>query len=106
LVETAVKSTDPGYSFGKYMAPVSPRVVPTADDIYDNRYREVFWLNVFDEEAINSIGYETVMDSPAWRVTELDSGHVVVVAADNPIQPDSQWDGATERIKDHLSIGT
>jgi hypothetical protein len=105
LVETAVEATDPGYGFGKHMAAVSPRVVPTADDIYDSRYRDVFWLNIFDEAAVNSIGRETVMDAPAWRVTELDTGHVLVVAAGNPIQPDSRWDGATERVKEHLGIG-
>lgn len=105
LVETAVEATDPGYGFGKHMAAVSPRVVPTADDIYDSRYHDAFWLNIFDEAAVNSIGRETVMDTPAWRVTALDTGHVVVVAADNPIQPDSQWDGATERVKEHLGIG-
>lgn len=84
MVKTAVEATDPGFGFGKHMAAVSPRVVPTAADIHDSHYRDVFWLNIFEEAAVNSIGRETVMDTSAWRVTELDTRHVVVVA-DNPI---------------------
>ena len=46
------------------------------------------------------------MDAPAWRVTELDTGHVVVVAADNPVQKCREADGAVDRLKSYLGIGT
>lgn len=69
LIELTVSRTDQGYEFGKFGREVSPRSVPTVDDIYDARIRDVFWLNAFDQTAVERFGRE-----PLARSRVEDSG--------------------------------
>jgi hypothetical protein len=59
-------------------------------DGFDKIY-EVFWLNVFGPELVESVGRERMLSTPAWRVEELPNGSVLLVtwptAADFASEP-------------------
>jgi hypothetical protein len=44
-----------------------------------NKVYEVFWLNVFGPNLVETIGRERVLSTPAWRVEELPNGCVLLV---------------------------
>ncbi|HYO60219.1 hypothetical protein [Archangium sp.] len=58
-------------------------------DGFDKIY-EVFWLNVFGPELVESVGRERMLSTPAWRVEELPNGSVLVVT----------WPGAADFASD------
>jgi hypothetical protein len=45
---------------------------------FDKVY-EVFWLNVFGPELVETVGRERMVSTPAWRVEELPNGAVLLV---------------------------
>lgn len=46
------------------------------------------WLVVLSEPLVADFGgKERVLQTPAWRVEELDTGHVLIVRTDNPVDP-------------------
>lgn len=62
---------------------VMPRQQPIA-----NQIETVPWLTVLSEQLVAEFGgYDRVLETPAWRVEELDSGHVLIALMDNPVAP-------------------
>ena len=60
-----------------------PMERPIVDDI-----SRMSWLTVFSEELVEDLGgLDHVLETPAWRVETLESGHIVVIATDNPTDP-------------------
>ncbi|AXR79508.1 hypothetical protein AArc1_3203 [Natrarchaeobaculum sulfurireducens] len=104
LVELAVVETDPDYGFGKFGSIVSPKVVPTVDELLSARVLDVFWLNVFDSAAVERMGRERVLEAPAWEVRELETGHVMLVASDNPFEPADEWADGEEHVAEYLDV--
>lgn len=46
------------------------------------------WLTVLSEQLVADFGgYKHVLETPAWRVEELDSGHVLIVLTNNLVAP-------------------
>lgn len=49
---------------------------------------ELGWLTVFNEATVSRLGgAERVLNVPAWRTKQLDSGHVLIVTTDHPLEP-------------------
>jgi len=49
---------------------------------------QLSWLTVFSPSLVEELGgRDRVLKTPAYRVEELDSGHVLVVRTDNPVDP-------------------
>ena len=72
-----------------------PMERPIIDDI-----ARMSWLTVFSEELVEDLGgHDHVLETPAWRVETLESGHIVVIATDNPTDPEYEPASAPE---DHL----
>jgi hypothetical protein len=60
-------------------APLFGRDMQTSiRDGFDKLY-EVFWLNIFGPELVESVGRERMLSTPAWRVEELPNGSVLLV---------------------------
>lgn len=89
LVTDIVEITAPEYVYsaqdhgaGSYRG-VRPLERPIVDNI-----SKMNWLTVFSEPLISELGgRERVLNTPAWRVEELDSGHIMIVKTDNPAYP-------------------
>ena len=75
-----------------------PMERPIVDDI-----SRMSWLTVFSEELVEDLGgLDHVLETPAWRVETLESGHIVVIATDNPTDPSFELASDPE---DHLLDG-
>lgn len=75
-----------------------PMERPIVDDI-----SRISWLTVFSEELVEDLGgRDHVLETPAWRVETLESGHIVVIATDNPTDP--SFEPASDP-EDHLLDG-
>jgi len=58
------------------------------------------WLTVLSEQMIANLGgREHVLETPAWEVKPLDSGHILIVATDNPVKPTA---GSEAAVVEHL----
>lgn len=106
LVALAAEQTNPDYGCGAWGSAFSPTQIPARDELADPRIAEIFWLNLFLASTADGLGYDRLFTAPAWRVEEIDTGHVLLVAADNPYQRAEEWEGAEERIAEHLGIDT
>lgn len=104
LVALAVEATDPSYGFGKFGYVVSPKIVPTVDELMDQRVHSVFWLNVFGPKAIERFGRNRLLDAPAWDVRDLETGHVLVQVLDNPIDPADDFQAAHRELSEYLEL--
>lgn len=104
VIRTAVEITDPDYGYGTYPEYTDPGTVPTYDDVLDGRVRGLFWLNLFGPKTIDILGRDRIESAPAWRVEELSTGHLLVVATDNPVDPSEKWKGATDAVAEHLGF--
>lgn len=63
----------------------------------------VYWANVFGVEYATFWGKQKLLSAPAYRVEELPSGGVLIVAYEDPLAYDSPAAReARERIKDHI----
>lgn len=58
------------------------------DSIKDGTIDDVTWLMLFPPSFAEAIGRERLEEAPAWRVEELDDGAVLLVAVENPTDPD------------------
>ncbi|KZX48915.1 hypothetical protein [Haloarcula sp. K1] len=60
------------------------RFVPDGEPIANN-IENLSWITVMSPQVIEQFGgREHVLDTPAWRVRELDSGHVMLVLEEDP----------------------
>lgn len=85
---------------------VFPKMIPARDELPDPQVSQIFWLNLFKASTADDLGYDRLFTAPAWHVDELETGHILLVAADNPVEPAEEWEGAEERIAEHLGIDT
>jgi len=46
------------------------------------------WLTILSGQMVEELGgYKRVLDTPAWRIEKLPSGHVLLVRSNNPFYP-------------------
>lgn len=103
-VRTSVETLEPNYGYGRYPEYTKMKAIPTYDDVLDGRVKGTFWLNVFGEKHIQTLGRDRIESAPAWRVEELDTGQFLVVASDNPVEPSEEWGGALDALASHLGM--
>lgn len=104
IVADVVEIADPEYVYsaqyhgaGSYRG-VRPLNRPIADNV-----SKMNWLAVFSESVIDDLGgRKRVLNTPAWRVEELDSGHIMVIKTDNPVDPK---DGPSTSTDEYLFGG-
>ncbi|MFC7047156.1 hypothetical protein ACFQH6_18715 [Halobacteriaceae archaeon GCM10025711] len=104
FVALAAEATDPDYGYGTVGTEVDPAKIPTPDHLAEGRISHVFWLNVWPEAVVDRLGRERVLSAPAWRVRELATGGVLVVAADNPSSPTDAWVTGRADVAAHLGL--
>lgn len=73
----------------------------TAESLAHDAYESLSWLTVFTPPVVETYGRETLLSAPAPIVTELDDGAVLLVAYDDPLDP--QPDGYTD-VADHVGL--
>lgn len=98
-----VERTDPKHVWFGYKVSSSldkyRDIIPTDDPIVDG-IDDFGWLTVLSPETVEALGgREKVLDTPAWHVEELETGHVLIVRSDHPIDPD---DAPETDPADHL----
>jgi len=76
-------------------------VATTRDGVLDGRLEQLYWLQVLPPAMVEEVGRNALLDAPAWRVDELPSGAVLLVAYPNPHQPDFD---AVSRIEDAVGV--
>lgn len=101
LVDLAVTmhtGIDSLYTYG--LGPDGPFTHPTRDDLGRGRVRAeaIHWLNVLPESLVTKLGRDRVLETPAWQVTELDTGGVLLVAYENPVRPDDDLAALPDEI--------
>lgn len=66
---------------------------PSGQPISDT-ISELGWITVISEHNLEQFGgREHVLATPAWRLDELESGHVMLVLGENPFDPDPERKG-------------
>jgi len=84
LTKNLVAVLDVAFAKGECGLEVS---LPSKRPIIDH-LESLPWLTVFSEKMVEELGgYERVLDTPAWRVEKIASGHVLFVRSDNPFHP-------------------
>ena len=58
------------------------------DGILNGEIEDVFWVNGFGPEMVDSIGRERLRNAPAWRVDECEDGGIFLWATPKPIHPE------------------
>lgn len=89
LIEAITRSIDPVYAWGMVLRGPSPDegLRPSERPISESIER-LSWITVFSDSLVEDFGgRERVLRTPAWRVEELDTGHVMIVRTDNPVDP-------------------
>lgn len=81
-----VVGTDPNQLAALFGTPSKP-VDTTHDGVLDDRVEQLYWLQVVPESMVETVGRDALLDAPAWRVDELETGGVLLVAYPNPHQP-------------------
>jgi len=71
------------------------------EDLRSGRPEVVHWFTLFPPDRVEALGRDRVRSAPAWRVRELSTGAVAVVASEQPL-----YGGGDQRqaIADHLGI--
>lgn len=89
LVGGLAEVVEPEYVYGMLLVGTKPHrgLKPTGRPISENVER-LSWISVLSDPIIEDFGgRERVLDTPAWRVEELETGHVMIVKTNNPIDP-------------------
>jgi len=84
-----VEVLEPDYVWGMPMVGPDPDVGrrPTDKPISEN-IQDIGWITVLSPQMIESLGgREYVLDTPAWYREELSTGHIMILTADNPVNP-------------------
>jgi hypothetical protein len=93
----------PIYAYGGGPFPAEQvDVVMNVQQVRGGKLPELFWLNVFPPTLVEQIGSDRVRTAPAWKVVELQSGHVLLVVTDNPVFPSVDWEDAKAEIVAHF----
>ena len=60
--------------------------------------KRIPWVVVLSSERIEELGGRVhVRETPAWKVEELETGHIVIVRSNNPLEPTEKPTAAPER---------
>ncbi|MCU4802740.1 hypothetical protein OB920_20470 [Halobacteria archaeon HArc-gm2] len=104
VVEAFVPIVDPEYVWSAvYMEGVVPETVMPDGRPVPDHVDELPWLTIMSERVIEQFGGRgRVLETPAWRVTEFDSGHVMLVLEDHPYEP---TDSLADDCEAHLLTG-
>jgi hypothetical protein len=74
-------------------------VVPEEPPVHEN-ISKIPWVTVFSPTTVDVLGgRDHVLETPAYLVEELDTGHVLLVRRSHPVGPADEPDGSPE---DHL----
>jgi len=76
------------YGFASYEAP------PLSDSQYHLTYEEIedgsvdtlYWLNIFPPSIVEQFGHERVTSAPAFEIRKMDSGAVLLVVDEDPVE--------------------
>lgn len=75
----------------------------TAESLAHDAYDFLSWVTVFAPPVVETYGREALLSAPAPLVEELDDGAVLLVAYDDPLDP--QPDGYAD-VADHIGLET
>lgn len=101
-IKSAVGVLDPTYGFGTWPDETDPDDVPSQEELDEGQIKNVFWLNIFPRDLIDSLGVESVEDIPAYKIEDLPGGLILVLATDNPVEPGSEWEDGRTRVAQYL----
>lgn len=73
----------------------------TAESLARDRYEHLGWITVFTPPMVETYGRETLLSAPAWKTTELDDGGVLVVAYEDPHDPEPDGKDA---VAEHIGL--
>jgi len=94
LLVKLVVLTEPEYVWSRlavgthYDEELRPMDRPITDNI-----SKMSWFTVFSESVVEQLGgRERVLEAPAWRIDALETGHIVIIRANNPTDPTEKPD--------------
>ncbi|MFC4406041.1 hypothetical protein [Haloarchaeobius iranensis] len=100
LVEI-IPFVDPEYAYSTLWVGQNPveGLQPTGKPI-PKHIQEIGWLTIMSESTVEDFGgFDHVLDTPAWCVQRLDTGHVMIVKSDRPVAPTKT---PSAELADHL----
>ncbi|WP_135829908.1 hypothetical protein [Halorussus halobius] len=89
MTKGVVSATNPEYTWGVLSVGSSPSsgLRPVKRPISESIQR-IPWILVLSEPTIDDFGgREYVLQTPAWMVEELPTGHILIVKTNNPVDP-------------------
>jgi hypothetical protein len=54
------------------------------DDLEESRIRHIYWSNYFGPHYLAGIGYEKILNAPAWQLEELEDGGLLYTLSPSP----------------------
>lgn len=103
IVREVTECLEPIYAYGGGPFPDEPAdVAANVRRARAGKLPEIFWLNVLPPAVVERVGSDRVRTAPAWKVMELQSGHVLLVVTDNPVFPSIDWEDATAELAAHF----
>lgn len=94
LVRELAIETEPDYVWSldmenqEWAAAVSATTKPIAEDI-----SQLPWLGVYAPQTVADLGgRDYVLETPAWKVEELETGHILIVKSDSPLNRNTDPD--------------
>lgn len=80
IVDAAFVTSHPSLVTDEYMLGIYPEAQPIAENISN-----IPWLGIYNPETVEALGgVDRFMNAPAHRVEQLETGHVMVVATEDP----------------------
>lgn len=76
------------------------RIRTTESGVREAEIEELYWLQIWPPEFVRSIGKQSILEAPAWKVEELSDGAIVLVAYENPLFLSEDY----LDLLDHLSL--
>lgn len=74
-------------------------VKTTLGGVFDGEVQQLYWLQVLSPDAVERLGRDQVLSTPAWRVESLNDGAVLIVA-----YPDPHFPANVDEIETHLGF--
>lgn len=74
-------------------------VATTRAGVHDGRVEQLYWLQILPPGMVESVGRETLLSAPAWRVEELDDGAVLFASYPYPHFPENE-----SAIEEHVGV--
>lgn len=102
VTRKTVHIVKPEYVWGALMVGPNPYqgLQPSERPISENIQR-VPWILALSESVIEDLGgRDHVLETPAWRVEPLSTGHIIIVKTNNPTDPTEK--PPVEAVENHL----